>query len=423
MNKFKIFLSVVFLIIFYVDLSGQTVLSPYSNYGLGNMMNTRNAVIKALGKSSTAYRDFTVINYDNPASYTAFDTTSFVLDASLDIRSLSLNTSADQASNTYSSLGNIQFGFPISKKMKASIGLFPLSNVGYNISTYATNDTTGRKKYNYFAEGGVNNVYLGLGWGIGNFSIGANVSYLFGTIDKNQALLYPDSSYFFNIKILNETYINSFYGNLGIQYNKKIGKDYFVCIGASYSPQINLKTKESIASYSYTVSSDVETIKDTIKLYENKGYHITMPQKISFGIMVKQLNRYKIITDFTWQDWSKYKSFTTNEKQLHDSYAISAGFEYTPRAATIANYLKWIKYRIGVYYEKTPLIINNSQIHQFGATIGMGFPIIRSASTINLTLDVGNRGTKSNNLIQETYLNFTVGFSLYDTWFYRIKYK
>ena len=422
MNKIQKFIAVFFCSVCSVYVAAQTVLSPYSTFAVGNMIKDGQSTIRALGGTPNAYRDFTVVNYCNPASYTAFDTLSFVFDVSLDINSLRLETASNTTSNTYAGFGGLNVGFPITKRVKIGAGLLPFSNVGYDITDNISDANVGYTKYNFLGNGGVNNAFVGVGVQLGDFSLGGNLSYLFGTINQSYALMYPDSAFFYNTKILNESYIRSFYANFGVQYNAKLNEDTYLCLGASYFPQIRLKSDESVAVYNYSALNDIEKIVDTV--YTNKVTSgILMPQKLGMGVMLRKLNRYRLLLDFNWQQWSKFENADVAQDMLHDSYRGAVGFEYSPRNSTSSNYFKWMKYRVGAYFEKTPLFVFNHDIYEFGITFGLCFPIIRSASTVNVALNVGNRGTRSDNLIKETYITTTVSFSLYDTWFYRIKYK
>ena len=407
-------------------LHSQTTYSPYSNFGFGNLSDARNPVLKAMGKSGYAYRDHTVINSLNPASYTAFDTLSFLFEASAEINTLSLATTAHRERSTYGGLGHIQLGFPIWKYIKMSAGLAPISNVGYNVENKIIDTIVGNQTFKFMGKGGVNSVYGGLGFQLWDLSIGANVSYLFGNIDKSQALLFADSAHYLNTKRLAQIAVSAVMVDVGAQYYTKVADDLYLSIGAIYRPQLNLASKSSEVGYTYSISgSGSEVLKDTLFVKSNVDSiaQICFPQKIGGGFMLRKLNRYKIQANFDWTQWSKYEDITTGKGTLVNSISASVGFEYAPRRATSSTYWKWVRYRVGAYYAQDNFIVNDSKINQFGMTFGMGLPIARSFSMVNLTLDVGNRGTKANNLIQETYINFTLGFSLYDTWFYRIKYK
>ena len=73
-------LSVLFLLI-YCSLSAQTIItSPYSRYGVGDLSANANAWNLAMGGTSIGLRSPYHVNINNPASYTAFDSTSFLFE-------------------------------------------------------------------------------------------------------------------------------------------------------------------------------------------------------------------------------------------------------------------------------------------------------------------------------------------------------
>ena len=81
-----------------------------------------------------AYHDPASVNYINPASYTAFDSLSFVFQTGI-ISDFSHLSSSDASENTnYTSLSYLLFGFPVTKWWRSSVGFMPYSNVGYNSS-------------------------------------------------------------------------------------------------------------------------------------------------------------------------------------------------------------------------------------------------------------------------------------------------
>ena len=55
-------------------------------------------------------------------------------------------------------------------------------------------------------------------------------------------------------------------------------------------------------------------------------------------------------------------------------------------------------------------------------SFGLGLPLGRKLSSLNLGSEFGKKGTTDNNLIQENYFNFRLSLSLTDTnWFQKRK--
>jgi hypothetical protein len=85
--------------------------------------------------------------------------------------------------------------------------------------------------------------------------------------------------------------------------------------------------------------------------------------------------------------------------------------------------LKRTMYRVGLEYQQTPYVVNQSQITDIGINFGGSIPV-NSLSMVNLAVKVGSRGSTGNGLIRENYVNFSLGFSLNDnTWFYKRSFE
>lgn len=82
------------------------------------------------------------------------------------------------------------------KHVGVSFGIVPLTNVGYNYSiTGYLNDNRNVAYVNTYAgSGGIHQVYVGTGWEfLKGLSVGANVSYLWGDIDRSVVNSYSDN--------------------------------------------------------------------------------------------------------------------------------------------------------------------------------------------------------------------------------------
>lgn len=76
---------------------------------------------------------------------------------------------------------------------------------------------------------------------------------------------------------------------------------------------------------------------------------------------------------------------------------------------------------MGLQYEKTPFMVNNESVDDFGITFGLSLPIA-NASSIHTSFLLGQRGNIENGLIRERYFRFSLGVTFNDRWFQRVKY-
>ena len=177
MRKYKI----IFLVFFAVfALKGQVnTYSPYSYFGLGTVHNITSVSSMAMGGLGLTANNSHLINFNNPASYCFLDQTAFEIGTSSTSTVLTQNNLEQK--NHISGLLNLGLAFPVSKKIGFAVGLFPFSNVGYNINSEVfNNDIIGNVNYNYSGSGGLNKLVFGFGANIINdLSFGLNINYFF----------------------------------------------------------------------------------------------------------------------------------------------------------------------------------------------------------------------------------------------------
>jgi hypothetical protein len=131
--------------------------------------------------------------------------------------------------------------------------------------------------------------------------------------------------------------------------------------------------------------------------------------------------------DFRTGKWSELTVDQVNQG-LEDSYGFSAGAQITPDITSIGSYFKRVDYRIGFLHDKSYIRMSDQDIKQTAVTFGFGFPLAPNQRAItfyklNLAAELGRRGTLTNGLVQESYFNLHLGFTLNDKWFRRFKFE
>ena len=105
-----------------------------------------------------------------------------------------------------------------------------------------------------------------------------------------------------------------------------------------------------------------------------------------------------------------------------NNFKVSLGGEWRPDI--YGNYFQKSIYRFGVFYDNGMLEFNNNnRINEMGVSFGIGLPIKKSNTMINLSFEYLNKGTKENNLIEEDYFRIGLSFSAKDLWFFKRKYQ
>ena len=397
--------------------------SPYSMYGVGTLFSNISMANMAMGGTSVAYRSPYFINHQNPASYTAFDSLSFVFEGGLNGKLTTIRTTTDSYKDKYASLGYINMGFPITRVWKASLGLLPYSSMGYDIVSSSSEVGHGNTERHYMGEGGLNKAFIGNAIKLGNnFSAGLNLSYVFGTLSQSRIVSFPDSTAV-SSRNISEAVVKDIYFDLGIQYYQKLKNNHFLNLGATFSPAQSLNATRSYYAYTfiYDADDDLDVQYDTIIAVPDTAGTLKLPFSVSFGLNYGKIGKWNIGADMQYQNWSKYSYFGQNNS-LKNNLTISVGGQYKPSVNDLGKYWQRINYRAGFRYNSSHVELFGTKMNDFGISFGVGLPL-KKGSTINLALETGTLGTTKNNLIKENYIKFTVGVSLYERWFLKRRYN
>lgn len=407
------------------NIEGQNrIASPYSRFGIGDLNNNSNAYFLTLGGTTIGMRNPMYINSSNPASYSSIISQSFVFQGSVYNRYVELRTEDLNEVGNYATIGNLAFGFPVTKWWKASFGLQPYSNIGYSVNKTEIIENVGNTLYQYEGSGGLNQFYVGSAFQLSkHFSVGANAVYMFGNNDRTNSIYFPDSLFMLSSRKVRSANIQDIYVEYGMQYHNSWENDLFLNVGATYQNTWDLHAEETVIGETFLGDPDVsiQTVKDTVS-YTNEDGSVTLPSKYGIGISLGKQNRWKVGVDYEQQHWEEFEAFGRNDSLVNSS-RLAVGAEITPDATSISSYWSRVRYRLGFRYYNSYLELRNNRISEFGISFGFGLPIRNSNTMINLGAEVGKRGTTANKLIEENFITLSLGISLQELWFVKRKYN
>lgn len=391
--------------------------SPYSRFGLGDLQSNTFGRTFAMGGASLASRNSQQINTSNPASYTSVDSLAFLFE--FGVYGKFSNYKNDIASMNTNDINFRYFAmnFQINNWLATSMGLTPYSDVGYNVEVLKTIENTGDVLSQYYGEGSLSKAYIGFAIEpVENIAVGANLNYLFGSLNRNAEIYFLGAYDFYSIQKYEKIRLNDFGMNFGLQATLPLKNDQKIIFAAVVENK-----PEYSAFYSditqKNLSSDVATDQDTLNYQNDDLSSIIFPFTYGVGISYVKENSLEINADYYHQSWSQASFFGSVNPILTDLDKFAIGAEWIPDRFSIRNYLNKIAYRAGLKYEKSYLMLNNQQINDLGISFGVGLPIYRSNSTINIGAEIGRRGTKQNNLLVENYAKLNLSVNLYDLWF------
>jgi len=404
--------------------------SPYSIFGVGEEFGTRTVEQISMGSIGAAYASSSTLNFINPASLSSlkFSTYAFGL-LNNDLRIDDGTTTQSSSSTT---LSYFSFAVPISSRMALIAGMQPTSAVGYSFVNNIRDTNGDLIEINEFAgNGSVNRLYGGLGAKIfKNVSVGLEVDFLFGSIENS--VLNARADVALATKNVEDSNIRGGSIKTGVQYEKKLKNDHFFSLGAAFKLSNTLRSTGNEHLYSLTRSSSgSEFPRDTIFSEGVRG-KLERPLETTIGIGYGKANKWFAGLDYKFQSALIPTGFLDNSSQslrYGSSNRISLGGEFTPKFNSISSYWQRVTYRFGLRSEKTGQLVKGSgtgnlftEIKDFGMSFGVGLPLSRSYPTrVNFAVEYGKKGTTSNGLLQENYLNLRMSLSLSDLWFIKRK--
>lgn len=427
------FLVLVFLVGFQNAFSQAA--SPYSRYGLGYVRSTAFSANAGMGGVAAAYTSMVHINHANPAAYASMTRTTLEIGANFDGLNIKTKDSVYRAAN--GNLNHLAVAFvPKPDKWAISFGLLPYTNINYNFIQTFNDSAIGIYRDVYTGKGSLYQVYAGGAYKIKSrinerdqFSIGFNVGYVFGKLDYQKVISFPDTAYAYASR--NSTTLNAgmFNYNAGIQYRRRVyhnrdnpdeRTDIFMTLGAYGSGGVKMNAKISNYWDRFEVISGVGVVSiDTQQSTFNQKYKLNMPYNIGAGFMFGNERYWMLGADFAYNKWSNFTTPLSNGK-LNDSWRFSLGFQITPRYDD-RKFLNKVQYRLGGYVGKSQFSYKGESLTEAAGTIGLGFPF-KSVARLNVTGDFGSRAVADKNAISETFYRVTFGFVLNDIWFIKRKY-
>ena len=411
--------------------------SPYSIYGIGEISKQGTAYNRSMGGVGIAARNRRFINITNPAALTARDSLSFMADFGLTQKN-TLFSQGDirSAKNTFN-VYDFVMSFPIWRSSAFMVGITPFSDVGYDFSHIETDPTiignTGNITYDSYGTGSVYQIFVGAGatfWK--KVSVGAELIYYFGNIDKVTNMDYSDASYR-SINSGSDLAVRGVTGKFGLQYEQKLGGDVSMVIGATYRLGTNMKGFAT--NYGYANQSSVsDTLNFKVDTLQRSGVRIG--DELGVGISIRGGEKWSLEFDYTRSDWRTSRmdtapGFAVNGNMNFTStvsQSFRAGFEIVPNRNDIRYYLKRCAYRAGAYLDQEYYKVNGNNVYTYGITLGVTLPVFRWYNGLSIGVDFGQRAYNprtSNNLsmIREQYVAFNIGFNIHDIWFQKPRYN
>ncbi len=408
--------------------------SPYSVFGIGDLSREGTAYSRGMGGVGVATRNRRYINVVNPAALSAIDSSSFMADIGLvennKIFRQGKGPDALRSGNNTFNINDFVIAFPVYKSLCLMAGIMPYSDIGYDFVGSESDEyvvgNTSAINFAHYGEGSVYNVFVGAGvefWH--RFSVGAEMNYYFGTIDRVGVVGFYDAAYQ-NVTSGSQMVVRGATGKLGVQYEQPLGRNLHLTVGATYKFRSKLRGTTDVYQF-----GDQSSIRDTVsyKTLNNKD-GLKLGDEMGLGVSLRKGDKWTVEIDYFRSDWNgtgmdngaltgvENTGFSTSVAQ-----SVRVGFEIVPNRNDIRYYLRRCTYRAGIYYDQDYFKYCGNLVSSKGVTLGVTLPVYRLYNGLTVGFDFGERGTLKNNMVREMYWTINVGFNIHDLWFHRQKYE
>jgi hypothetical protein len=440
--------------------------SPYTRYGIGDIVPSTNINSRGMGGISAAYMDPFTINYTNPASFSGFqlqalpkskrklETGRAVLDVGMNYDSRTLQEPNNPLKFGTSNLlfSHVQVGMPLTQRLGMSFGIRPVTRISYKIANFERlydpifNTPIDSAYTLYEGEGGSNLVSAGAGYKIaekkGNdgqviksFSIGFSAGYLFGKKDNStRRTLLNDTVEYYRANYQTKTVFGNWFFTAGLQYRTTINKRMSLLAGAYGNWENKLNGTQNIIRETFVSDPSLGNVQlDSVSVVNDIKGKVIYPASFTIGFAIEKKPDMKekkggwlLGVDFQQTNWDKYK-FYGKADSVQNKWELRVGGEIRPFPGK--NYFSNVVYRAGFTIGPDYIKVKE-KLPQFGLSFGLGLPLRNEAvryggfgqwTIINLAFEYIKRGN-DDNLLKENLFRVSFGLSLSDLWFIKKKY-
>jgi hypothetical protein len=398
----------------------QVTLSPFTLYGIGDIKEGSFANQFAMGELGIGTPTVFHINGMNPAMLTRNLMSTFQMGVVADIRTLSSSNGSDR--NGGANLGYFAYAFPIvSGKWSSGFGLVPLSRMNYNIGyTTNVNNSTAQVEYLFKGSGGLSKAYFSNGFKIyKGLSLGVRGSFVFGEFNKAAETLLLGLTSGTNYTTAYSEKINyaDFEFGGGLHYQQKLTERTAVNLGVVYDLPSSISGTRFAGLERRSTGGSAPG--DTLILDQSVAFNL--PKKLGFGVSFENLNKFTVGFDARISEWNENPSPEIVSTTYQKGLKLVLGGEYTPDISSVDSYLARTTFRLGAAWERLPYLANGNDVTDFGINFGSSFPM--GVSSFDVAAKIGRRGSVTDNLIKENYIQIYIGATINDRgWFVRRKY-
>lgn len=395
------------MVVAVMNTKAQNMSSPYSVYGVGEMQNTWSDRSSGMANTSVSLVSTPgFLLYKNPASLIGLERSMGQVDLGIVARTTTFKgtpISGDNNSAHDVMINRFSLSAKINNHWASSVGFTPFSYVSYSfVGNKSIEGSTGTYAGQYDGNGGLNNIFWNNAFAIGkHVAMGLRSSFIFGSI--NQVETVQGAGVTVPIVSTVQNYYNNFRFEYGAIYSSKINKNWKVSLGGKVTTKTDLRQDKNL-----TVMEGTTAVEQNKELGTGT---FTLPWQYDAGIALINKGRSTFSVDYSYAKWDGLNGSTGSSTwAMVNSQRLSAGVQISNQVQRFGLTAEKSYFQVGVFSGQSYLQVKGQQINEFGVTAGYGGYLSRGLS-YGLSLEGGRRGTITNGLVRENYVQLTLALS------------
>lgn len=405
--------------------------SIYSSLGIGIPTDVFSPYSIGMGLTGVSNFDQLSASVSNPAHWGLGGYSVGVLTVGLNSYRSADNSGS--ANSTEFIIENFQVVLPILKgRLGVSVAFTPVTRTGYRVfreGQIQPDPDLSPVQYgtDYIGAGGVSRFEGGLGYRINdNLALGYGASIYISTLQRDVTTFF--SSTRFQTLSFDETISGSGFGQragLFSRFQNTLREGDEITLGATVNLPVNISSTRSAKS-----ARNVDGQLQFVDVVGGSGLFgdgtIEIPLEFNLGITYNPSRLFGISAEYLYQNWNNAQySFNPSQEQYYtDRNRIGIGAQFHAyENERSSGFFGNLRYSSGLSYDTGHLKIDGVSVETLMFSAGVGILSPRAASSVDLSFQLGLRGTKSNDLVQETIWGLKLSLNLAELMFIRQRFQ
>ena len=399
--------------------------SIYSRYGIGELRSFDSSRSMALGGGGTALWSYEYANYGNPAAWSRHALVHATVGVRFD-NLLTTDASDGRKRITRGALDALQFGIPLkSNRLGLGIAFEPFSRVSYAVTTQGSvavdpgSDTATTYQIRHGGSGGIQRLRTGFGVRTSSWlSLGLSADYLFGITEESRRTTFASVTYT-DTNISTSTRMRGLTATAGAiaRFTDVFRDEDRLSMAGNMTFPTNIRANRTL-----TLGESLN--RDT--LGTQVSGEMMLPNRIQGGISYSYEDRWTATVDLLYEPWENFESdlelagYSPGESStMRSRLRYSGGIELLPAGTNqLESYMARAAYRLGFFVDGLyAQPSSDTNVYARALTAGLSLPALRPGTRIDLTLQMGTRGSQKPGLVRDRFIGFSLTVNVGERWF------